>query len=66
MRARPATSASLISDLIEISFSDEEGKEAPKKELMVLVNSGEGACTVPGLKGFREVAVMNSQSCDTV
>ena len=49
MRARPATSASLISDLIEISFSDEGGKEAPKKELMVLVNSGEGEATVLGL-----------------
>ena len=39
----------LISDLIEISFSDEEEerkKVAPKKELMVLVNSGEGEATV--------------------
>ena len=45
----------LISDLIEISFSDEEEerkKVAPKKELMVLVNSGEGEATVLGIREF--------------
>ena len=49
----------LISDLIEISFSDEEEereKVAPKKELMVLVNSGEGEATVLDMREFGKVA----------
>ena len=35
---------------------------APKKELMVLVNSGEGEATVLGLIALKEVAVVRSRS----
>ena len=47
----------LISDLIEISFSDEEEERkeeggTQKKELMVLVNSGEGEATVLDIRDF--------------